>query len=90
MAEFYFLKVFNVLVGIVGLAIALGVLLVPKAVLHVEKKLDKNFSTEKLEKILNERKNLSAILMKRPKFFGAILLAISVLLLLSNLLFFKL
>ena len=90
MAEFYFLKVFNVLVGIAGLAIALGVLLIPKVVVHVEKKLDKNFSTEKLEKILNERKNLSAILMKRPKFFGAILLAISLLLLLSNLLFFKL
>lgn len=88
MEEIYILRIFNLLVGVIGVAIAIGVLLVPKAISDIEKKLDKSFSTEILEKILNQRRNLSAALMKHPKVFGIILLVISFLLLVSSITIF--
>lgn len=88
MSEVHILRIFNLLVGVVGLAIGLGVLLVPKTISSIEKTLDKEFSTEKLEKMLNERRNLSESLMKRPKVFAFFLLVVSFLLLLSSLLLF--
>lgn len=88
MEEIYILRIFNLLVGVIGVAISIGVLLVPKAISDIEKKLDKSFSTEMLEKILNQRRNLSAALMKHPKVFGTILLVISFLLLVSSITIF--
>jgi hypothetical protein len=88
MEEVYFFRIFNLLVGVVGLAIAIGVLLAPKIVSDLERKLDKNFSTEMLEKMLNQRRDLSEALLRHPKVFGSILLVISFLLLLSSIYLF--
>ncbi len=79
------LKVFNIVVGVIGIAIGLGVMLAPKIISQIEKSLDKEFSTDIIEKILNQRRNLSQALMRHPKVFGLILLVISFLLLLSSL-----
>ncbi|HAJ56300.1 MAG TPA: hypothetical protein DCL35_00855 [Candidatus Omnitrophica bacterium] len=84
MEEVYFFRIFNLVVGVIGLAIGIGVILIPKAISNIENKLDKNFSTDMLEKMLNQRRNLSQALLKHPKIFGAILLVISFLLLLSS------
>ena len=88
MQELNIFRVFNLLIGVIGIAVAVGLLLVPRVFYDIEKKLDKTFSTEKLEKLLNERKNLSAALLRRPKLFGVILLLVSFLLLLSSVLLF--
>ena len=88
MTEVYMYRVFNVLVGIIGLAIGVGLILVPKTISAIEKKLDKEFSTQKLEKILNEKRNLSEVLMRRPKIFAAILILVSFFLILSSLMVF--
>jgi hypothetical protein len=88
MEEIYVLRILSFLAGVIGLAVAIGVLLVPRAVVQVDKKLDTTFSTDNIEKILNQRRNLSGILMKHPKVFGAILFVISFLLVLSNILLF--
>jgi hypothetical protein len=86
MGDVTFFKIFNLLVGTIGIALGIGLILVPNVIAELEKKLDKNFSTEKLEQFLNERKNLSQSLLKKPKFFGIVLLVISFLLLLSSVL----
>jgi hypothetical protein len=78
----------SLLAGVVGLAVAIGVILAPHAIHKIEKGLDKTFSTESVEKILNARRDLSSALLRRPRIFGFFLLAISFLLLLSNLLLF--
>ena len=88
MEEIYVFRVFNLLVGVIGLAISIGVILAPKAISNMEKKLDKDFSTEALEKMLNERRNLTESLLKHHRIFGFILLAVSFFLLLSNILIF--
>jgi hypothetical protein len=84
MNEFYIVRLVNLLSGVIGLAVAVGMILVPHVVSKIDKKLDKEFPTEKLEKVLNERKNLSEVLLKHPRIFGFILLAVSFLLLLSG------
>ncbi len=89
MSEVVLLKVFSILAGTIGVAIGIGLLLVPSAIAHIEKKLDTHYSTDRLEKILNERRELTRVLLQRPKVFGAILLGISFLLLLSNLVWAK-
>lgn len=88
MEEYYFFRIFNLVVGVIGIAIGLGVILMPKSISEIEKKLDKNFSTDILEKMLNQRRNLSQALLKHPKIFGSMLLVISFLLLLSSIYFF--
>jgi hypothetical protein len=88
MQEVYYFRVFILLIGVIGAAIAIGVILVPKSISDLEKKLDKNFSTEILEKMLNQRRNLSEALLKHPKIFGGILLVTSLLLLLSSIYLF--
>jgi len=86
MDEITIFRLVSLLAGVIGLAMAIGVILIPKVVHRIEKGLDTTFSTEKLEKMLNERKNLTEILLRHPRIFGFLLLAISFLLLLSNLL----
>ncbi len=88
MHEFNMLRIFNLLVGVVGDAVSLSFLLVPRAISNIEKNLDRHFSTEMLEKLLNQKRNLSEALLKHPKVFGTILLVISFLLLLSSMLLF--
>ncbi|MFH0876663.1 MAG: hypothetical protein V1863_00380 [Candidatus Omnitrophota bacterium] len=84
MEEVYVLKIFNLIVGCTGLGIGLGIILMPHVVSAIERKLDKTFSTERLEKVLNERKNLSEVLLKHPRIFGWILFAISFPLVMSS------
>lgn len=86
MNELQFFRVFNLVAGVIGLAIGMGVILVPQAISRIEKNLDKTFSTEKIEKLLNARKNLSEILLKHPRIFGFILFFISFFLILGSLL----
>ena len=88
MEELSFLRIFNLLAGVIGLAVAIGVLLIPSAVSQLEKKLDKDFSTDALDKMLNQRRNLSEALLKHPRVFGLILLFISFFLTLSSILLF--
>ncbi|OIO36135.1 MAG: hypothetical protein AUJ74_03525 [Candidatus Omnitrophica bacterium CG1_02_44_16] len=88
MEELSFLRIFNLLAGVIGLAVAIGVLLIPSAVSKLEKKLDKDFSTDALDKMLNQRRNLSEALLKHPRAFGLILLFISFFLTLSSILLF--
>ncbi len=89
MEEITIFRLFNLVVGVLGIAIGLAIMLIPHVISRIEKKLDKNFSTESLEKILNKRRNLSEALLKNPKLFGLMLLAISFLLLVSSMLFFS-
>ena len=88
MNELNIVRLVNLLSGVVGLAVAIGVILIPRVVSKIDKRLDKDFSTEKLEKMLHEKKNLSEVLLKHPRIFGFILLVISFLLLLSGILLF--
>ena len=64
----------------------MGVILVPQAISQIEKKLDKTFSTDRIEKLLNARKNLSDALLKHPRIFGFILFFVSFFLILGSLL----
>ncbi|HQP91341.1 MAG TPA: hypothetical protein PLU24_01555 [Candidatus Omnitrophota bacterium] len=85
MEEAYIFKVFNLIVGIVGLAIGLGIILAPKIISSIEKTLNKEFDpTVTFEKFLNQKKNLTEALMKHPKIFGSILVIVSFFLLLSS------
>ena len=88
MIDAYVFRIFNLMIGVIGLIVAIGILLAPSVVTRIDKFLDKNFSTEKWEQILNQRRNLTDALMKRPKIFGSILLVISFLLLLSSIVIF--
>jgi len=88
MEEVYVFKIFNLIVGIVGFAIGFGVILAPKVISAIEKNLDKDFSTESLEKMLNQRRNITEALMRHPKIFGAILVIVSFFLLASSILIF--
>jgi hypothetical protein len=88
MQELDFLRIFNLLVGVVGLAVSIGILLIPRVISNLEKKLDQNFSTEAIEKMLNQKRNLSEALLKHPRVFGFILLFISFFLTLSSILLF--
>lgn len=86
MDDVYIFRLVSIMAGVVGLAMSIGVLLIPQAVRRLERNLDKDFSTDHLEKVLNERKNLSEVLLRHPRIFGFILLAISFMLLLLSLL----
>ncbi len=88
MEEIDFLRIFNLLVGVVGLAVSIGILLIPRIVSSLEKKLDKDFSTEAIDKLLNQKRNLTEALLKHPRVFGFILLFISFFLTLSSILLF--
>lgn len=88
MTEIDIFRIVTFLAGVVGLAVAVGVILAPRAIRKFEEKLDKSFSLEHVEKMLNERKDLTEALLRRPRIFGFILLVISFLLLLANLLLF--
>ena len=89
MQEAYIFKVFNMVVGVIGLAIGLGVILAPKIISAIEKNLDKEFSpSETLEKLLNQKRNLTDALMRHPKIFGFILVFVSFFLILSSIYIF--
>lgn len=88
MDELEILKIICVMSGVLGLAVGLAIILVPKALMKVEQNLDKSFSTEKLEKILNERRNVTQVFLRRPRVFGFILLLISFLLVLAGMIIF--
>ena len=85
MSDTFLYPVFTMVAGVIGLAVAVGMILVPRALAQIDKKLDSHVSTDRLEKALNERINLTQALMKHPRIYGAILLAISFLLVLSSL-----
>lgn len=85
MNEIELLHIVSVMSGVTGLALGVSMILAPRALGKIEKTLDRSFTTEKLEKILNERRNLTDKLLKHPKLFGFILLVVSFLLVLSSL-----
>ena len=85
MGDSFLYPVFTMVAGVIGLAVAVGMLLVPRALAQIDKKLDTSVSTDNIEKTLNQRINLTQTLMKHPKIVGSILLVISFLLVLSSL-----
>jgi len=85
MGTTFLYPVFTMVAGVIGLAVAVGMILVPRALAQIDQKLDTHVSTDKLEKALNERINLTQVLMKHPRIYGSILLVISFLLVLSSL-----
>jgi len=88
MDDVVFLRIFDILVGTITLAIGIGIFFIPQVVAKIEKKLDKVFSTDKLEKMLNDRKNVSQILLNHPRAVGIILICCSLLLLVSGVVVF--
>lgn len=82
------LMIFNIVAGLLGIIVALGIMLIPHIIAALEKKLDKTFSTQRLEELLNKRRNFSEILLKHPRLFGLILLVVSFLLFVSGMTFF--
>jgi len=85
MGEYFLYPVFTMVAGVIGLAVAVGMILAPRVLAQIEKKLDTEVSTDKLDKALNEKINLTQVLMKHPRIFGFILLVISFLLVLLSL-----
>lgn len=85
MSEYFLYPIFTMIAGVIGLAVAVSMILVPRALAQLDKKLDTHVSTDKLEKVLNGRMNLTQALMKHPRIYGAILLVVSFLLVLSSL-----
>lgn len=88
MQELYIFRVFILLTGVVGLAMAVGIVLAPNFIASIEKNLNKSFSTDKLEKMLNESRNVTEILLRHPRIFGFFLLFVSFFLTLSALLLY--
>ena len=43
MEELNFLRIFNLLVGVVGLAVSIGILLMPRVISQIEKKTGSKF-----------------------------------------------
>jgi hypothetical protein len=88
MEDVVFLRFFDIIIGSITLAIGLGIFFIPHVVGRIEKKLDKTFSTDKLEKMLNERKNVSQLLLNHPRAVGIILICCSLFLLVSGVVVF--
>lgn len=73
MEDLSILRMFNLVVGAVGLVIGLGVIFAPKTIRNIEKKLDADISTESLQKLLEQRRDISDFLFRYSKFFGSLL-----------------
>jgi hypothetical protein len=72
-----------ILIGSMGLAIGLGLMLATPAVVKEKKPPPQGFSREKIKEILSRKRSMADILLRRPKFFGLALFMVSFFLLLS-------
>ncbi len=85
MGDLEILRVVDLVAGGVGALAAIGLMFFPRAVEWLEKKLDFNFSTLRLEEKLNRKREISSLLYRRSRIFGLILLIISFFLLMTGL-----
>ncbi len=84
MEDLSMLRMFNLIVGAIGIVIGLGVVFAPKAIRNLEKKLDTDISTESLQKLLEQKRDISDFLFRYAKVFGALLVLTSLFLLFTS------
>jgi hypothetical protein len=78
------LRMFNLVVGAIGIVIGLAVIFAPKAMRNIEKGLDKDITTDNLQKILERRRDISDFLFRYAKAFGTLLVLTSLFLLFTS------
>jgi|GEM_PF-1311145 len=79
------LRVVDLIAGALGGLAAVGLMFFPRVVEWLEKRLDYDFSTQRLENSLNRKRELSSLLYRRSRIFGLILLVVSFFLLMTGL-----
>ena len=84
MEDLSILRMFDLVVGAIGIVIGLAVVFAPKTVRNLEKGLDKEISTDTLQKMLERRRDISDFLFRYAKIFGALLVITSLFLLFTS------
>ena len=88
MEDLMILRLIDLIAGILGGVVAIGLIFVPRVVESIEKKLDYDISTTHLEEILNKKRDLTSALMRRSRVFGLLLLIISFFLIMTAVILF--
>ncbi|MGE5280599.1 MAG: hypothetical protein ACM3L6_07655 [Deltaproteobacteria bacterium] len=88
MDDIAILRFIDLVAGVLGGVMALGLIFIPHVIEQAEKKLDYDISTTHLEEILNKKRDLNSALMRRSRVFGLILLVISFFLLMTAVILF--
>ena len=78
------LRMFNLVVGAIGIVIGIAVVFAPKTIRHLNKELDKTISTESIQKMLERKRDISDFLFRYAKAFGALLVITSLFLLFTS------
>ena len=84
MEDLYMLRIFNLVVGAIGIVIGLAVIFAPKSVRDLEKNLDKEIPTDTLQKILERKRDISDFLFRYAKVFGTLLVLTALFLLFTS------
>ena len=88
MEDLSILRMFNLVVGSIGIVIGFAVVFAPKAVRNLEKNLDKDITTDTLQKMLERRRDISDFLFRYAKVFGTLLVLTSLFLLFTSIVTF--
>ncbi len=84
MEDLSMLRIFNLVVGAIGIVIGLGVMFAPKTIRDLEKNLDKDIPTETIQKMLERKRDISDFLFRYAKFFGILLVLTALFLLFTS------
>ena len=84
MEDLSILRMFNLVVGSIGIVIGIAVVFAPKTVRNLEKELGKGISTDSLQKMLERKRDISDFLFRYAKIFGALLVLTSLFLLFTS------
>jgi hypothetical protein len=84
MEDISILRLFNLVVGAIGIVIGLAVIFTPKTVRDLEKNLDKNIPTDTIQKMLERKRDISDFLFRYSKAFGTLLVLTSLFLLFTS------
>ena len=84
MEDLSILRMFNLIVGAIGIVIGIAVIFAPKTIRNLSKELDRDISTESLQKILERKRDISDFLFRYAKAFGALLVITSLFLLFTS------
>ena len=88
MEDLAILRYVDLIAGVVGGLVALGLIFAPSMIEKMQKKLDYDISTAHMEEILNKKRDLGSALMRRSRVFGMILLIISFFLIMTGIILF--